>query len=208
MLLPENLTVSEYIDKKITELENTAEASSILHDKLEDGIAEYDKSLSDKLKDRMSKVLFKSRQVLKPKKNILLVEDDDDDYVLISEALEQSSMHYNLDRAKDGIEALEFLSTQLEKSNSNMPDLIFMDLNMPRKNGLETLKEIKNDPVLKNIIVIIMTSSSSPLDVEIAYENGANSFVTKSSKFNDLVQDINAVDRFWFETALRPDNQI
>src|SRR3712207_5755916 len=102
---------------------------------------------------------------------ILLVEDSSTDALLIREALRQVAFEHSLEVVTDGVAALERLRS------GERPDLVLLDLNLPRKDGREVLAEVKSDPALQSIPVIVLTTSSSPPDIAFAYKNGANSYV-------------------------------
>ncbi len=138
-----------------------------------------------------------SRQIQKPssKQNlkILLVEDDADDHLLTSEALEKSFKHFDLDWVQDGAEAREYLNNTYQRDASKLPDLILLDLNMPKVNGHQLLKEIKHNDKFKNIVTVVLTSSKSSNDMELAYETGADSYIVKSLRFSEMVEDLNVL---------------
>ena len=135
---------------------------------------------------------------------ILLVEDTPADVRLIREAMKESPLRVELMTARDGVEAVEHLRNALH-SRSVLPDLILLDLNLPRKNGREVLAEIKATPGLKQIPVVVMTSSRSDEDVAEAYALNANCYVTKPSDLSAYVSVVRAIEDFWFTTATLPD---
>lgn len=114
---------------------------------------------------------------------IVLADDDADDRDLFSEALANSGTKVKMETARDGVELIELL-----RSKNKLPELIFLDLNMPNKNGRDCLIEIRNSEELKHIPVVIYSTSSSRMDIDFTYENGANLFVSKPSSFRELVQ--------------------
>lgn len=114
---------------------------------------------------------------------VVLADDDADDRDLFSEALANSGTKVKMETARDGVELIELL-----RSKNKLPDLIFLDLNMPNKNGRDCLIEIRNSMELKHIPVVIYSTSSSLMDIDFTYENGANLFVSKPSSFRELVQ--------------------
>ncbi len=134
--------------------------------------------------------------------NIFLAEDSDDDYFLMSEALDRSIYKHKLTWLKNGKELIDKLEEAY--TQTALPDLLLLDLNMPKVNGHEVLKFIKSDSRFKNILTIVLTSSKSPADIEMAYENGANAFLVKGSRFDKLVEAISSLKRFWFDYAQRP----
>lgn len=130
--------------------------------------------------------------------HILLVEDSSTDAFLIQEALRQVAFDHHVEVVTDGVQALERLR------NGSRPDLVLLDLNMPRKDGREVLAEVKADPDLKTIPVIVLTTSSAPPDVAFAYEHHANSFVRKPLGLDRLVESAAAIRDFWVRTATLP----
>ena len=138
--------------------------------------------------------------------NILMADDDLDFSSLISEALKQVKLDGEFRRVLDGEELIEYLS-RLKPSSEGAPippDLILLDLNMPRKNGFEALKEIRANPDWCRIPVIMFTISKDTRDVLRSYELGANTFMTKPFSFNGLVKMLQAVKEYWFEFADLP----
>ena len=131
---------------------------------------------------------------------LLIAEDDEDDYLFIREALKDISINIKDNWVKDGEELMEYLlgkGDYQHPSKPQTPNIIFLDINMPKKNGLEALQEIKSDPALKNILVIILTASISINDINNAHENGANSYLIKSSDVNDLNNSIKSAIEYW-----------
>ena len=137
--------------------------------------------------------------------NILLVEDSPGDVELTREALSHGRFSHSLDVVSDGEEALIFLNKQGKYFNAQTPDLILLDLNMPRKDGLEVLKEISSSASLKTIPVIILTTSNSELDIFKCYDNGANSYFVKPVDLNEFFDTVRAIENFWFNIATLPD---
>ncbi len=119
--------------------------------------------------------------------NILFVDDDADELYLFNEALEQSAITVNVMRAKDGQQVIEMLNTQ------NHPDIIFLDLNMPYKDGMETLSEIKNDLKLNHIPIIIFSTSKNPQYISNCYNIGATFYVVKPESFDDITKIVRKV---------------
>ena len=139
---------------------------------------------------------------------ILLVEDNPGDVRLTREALKESKVINNLHVARDGIEALAFLRRQGEHAGAVKPDLILLDLNLPRKSGLEVLEEIKVDPKLRRIPVVVLTTSSAERDIVASYDLHANCFVTKPVDMDQFVEVVNSVEDFWFSIVrLPPDGE-
>ena len=135
---------------------------------------------------------------------ILLVEDCAGDVRLIREALKEAPLPVQVTLAGDGIEAMDYLR-QVELELAVRPDLVLLDLNLPRKNGREVLAEIKNSPTLRAIPVLVMTSSRSDEDIEQAYALGANCYITKPSDLEEYVNVVRSIENFWFLTATLPD---
>jgi len=130
--------------------------------------------------------------------HILLVEDSSTDAFLIQEALRQVSFDHDVEVVTDGVQAIDRLRT------GSRPDLMLLDLNLPRKDGREVLAEVKGDPDLKSIPVIVLTTSSAPPDVTFAYANHANSYVRKPLGLDRLVEAAAAIRDFWARTATLP----
>lgn len=136
---------------------------------------------------------------------ILLVEDSPSDVRLVREALKNTPVSLQLTVARDGVEATEYLY-QTEIGMAARPDLILLDLNLPRKNGREVLAEVKSSPTLRQIPVLVMTSSRSDDDIAQAYALNANCFITKPSDLEEYRTVLKAVEEFWFVTATLPES--
>lgn len=132
---------------------------------------------------------------------ILIVEDNPDDVELTIEALRDSKVANNIHVARDGVEALEFLRRLGPHANAVSPDLVFLDLNMPRKNGREVLEEMKADPDIKHIPVVILTTSKADEDIARTYKLQAAAYVVKPVDFHRFVAVIRAIDDFWFNAV-------
>jgi two-component system response regulator len=130
--------------------------------------------------------------------DILLIEDNPGDVRLTKEALRDAKVLNKIFVVKDGVEAMEFLRKEGSFADMHMPDLILLDLNLPRKNGREVLAEIKNDPKLKHIPVVILTSSNADEDILKAYDLHANCYVTKPVDLNGFVEIMRSMGEFWF----------
>lgn len=133
---------------------------------------------------------------------ILMIDDNPTDVLLIKEAFAFCEVNSEVHVAEDGVYALEFLQRQGEYSNAPRPDIILLDLNMPRKSGLEVLVELKSNPELKTIPVIIYTSSIIKEDVRAAYDNYANSYIRKSVDFDDCIRIAKSIKDFWFTSSI------
>jgi CheY-like chemotaxis protein len=128
---------------------------------------------------------------------ILLVEDSPSDTQLTIEALKEAKVHNRLSVVEDGVQALEFLRHQGAFANAPRPDLIMLDLNLPRKDGREVLAEIKTDPQLMSIPVVVLTTSHAEQDVLKAYQHHANCYITKPVLFEQFLDVVKSVENFW-----------
>jgi len=138
---------------------------------------------------------------------ILLVEDDYGDIVLIQEAFKEHKIRNNLWVVRDGVEAMEFLRKEGDYANSPRPDLVLLDLNLPKKSGFEVLDEIKKDMNIKTIPVIILTNSRNKEDILTTYLKQASCFITKPVDFNQFMNIIYSINYFWLEVAKLPQYQ-
>lgn len=138
---------------------------------------------------------------------ILLVEDNMGDVLLIRESLQEINSTAQLHIAKNGIEALAFLRRESSFSEAPHPDLILLDLNLPRMNGHEVLAEIRADKQLKLIPVVVLTTSEAPEDVRRAYELHANSYVIKPNDLDSLFATVAAIEAFWLTSTVGPPAQ-
>jgi two-component system, response regulator len=140
---------------------------------------------------------------------LLFTDDDENDYVLLSCAARRAQLPVPVVWVKDGMELLEYLRRQGRFSDAASypwPALILLDLNMPRKNGRDALQEIRQDPGLRSLPVVILTTSRSAEDIQHSYEAGANSFITKPAEFQRLVEIMEVLKRYWFELVSLPEN--
>jgi chemotaxis family two-component system response regulator Rcp1 len=135
---------------------------------------------------------------------ILLVEDNPGDVRLTRETLRDFKMPNNLSVAGDGVEAMAFLYREGKYANAPRPDLILLDLNLPRKGGREVLAEIKVDASLKSIPVIILTTSGAQEDISDTYENHANCFISKPVDLDEFIGVVKLIEKFWFMTVKLP----
>jgi CheY-like chemotaxis protein len=135
---------------------------------------------------------------------ILLVEDNKGDIGLITEFFSDSVIRINLHIAEDGEEAIRFLFGKDQFSGSPHPDIIILDWNLPKKSGLEVLREIKANSNLKNIPVIILTTSSAETDIFRAYEHQANAYLVKPIDFDEFMTVIGSIQDFWFGYVTLP----
>ncbi|MBZ5521789.1 MAG: response regulator [Acidobacteriia bacterium] len=135
---------------------------------------------------------------------ILLVEDNPGDVRLIKEAFRDSKIVNGISCAVDGVEALDFLHRQGKYAEANRPDLVLLDLNLPRKDGREVLAEIKADPDLKRIPVVILTSSKSEEDILKTYNLHANCYITKPIDLEKFIGVAKAIENFWVSIVKLP----
>lgn len=136
--------------------------------------------------------------------HVLLVEDNEGDVRLIKEAFSESKIDKKFAVAKDGEEALNYLYKRGDYANTQRPDIILLDINLPRKNGFEVLEKIKSDPDLKRIPVIMLSSSSSEDHVTKSYDLNANCYVTKPVDFDEYTEAVKIIEDFWFQMAKLP----
>lgn len=135
---------------------------------------------------------------------ILLAEDDRDDVFFATDALNDANINHDLRRVADGDELMDYLYGRAGFASlgaAPRPDLILMDLNMPGKDGREALEEIKSDPRLRQIPVVVLSTSSDTFDIADSYDRGANSYLVKPRDYRGWVEMMRAVDRFWFAQA-------
>lgn len=137
----------------------------------------------------------------KKKPRILLVEDNPGDIRLTQEALKESNIEIHLDVVTDGEQAIDFLLKRNRFADSVRPHIILLDLNLPKKNGIEVLKEIKINDSLKKIPVIVLTTSDADHDISKAYSLHANCYILKPVDFDDFARVIKLVETFWFNTV-------
>ncbi|PSR04572.1 MAG: response regulator [Bacteroidetes bacterium SW_11_45_7] len=135
---------------------------------------------------------------------ILLVEDNPGDVRLTQEALKESDIPTNVNVAVDGEQAIGYLNGKSEYASSPKPDLILLDLNLPKKNGLEVLEIIKDNDGLKHIPVVIITSSEAEFDISKSYNLHANCYITKPVEFDDFNNVVQNIVRFWFSIVKLP----
>lgn len=141
---------------------------------------------------------------------ILLADDDPDDRKLTQDAFVENRLVNVLHCVEDGEELMEYLRRQgryADQKDAPLPGLILLDLNMPRKDGREALKEIKADPALRRIPVVVLTTSKAEEDILRTYDLGVNSYVTKPVTFKSLVELIKVLGRYWFEVVELPPDE-
>lgn len=136
--------------------------------------------------------------------NILLVEDNPGDIRLTQEVLKDGKICNNLNVVMDGEEAMLFLRKTGKYKDANIPDIVLLDLNLPKKDGRQVLSEIKSDPVLKIVPVIILTTSSAEQDILNTYANHANAYITKPVDFDQFINVIRNFENFWLTIVKLP----
>ncbi|AFY57099.1 response regulator with CheY-like receiver domain and winged-helix DNA-binding domain [Rivularia sp. PCC 7116] len=138
---------------------------------------------------------------------IFLVEDNKADVRLIQEAFKNSSLPHEMLTVRDGMEAMAFLNREGEYHSAPRPDLILLDLNLPRKDGREVLAEIKTNSKLKRIPVIVLTTSHNEEDIFHSYDLHVNCYITKSRNISQLFKIVKRIEDFWLETVTLPNEQ-
>jgi CheY-like chemotaxis protein len=136
--------------------------------------------------------------------DILLVEDNPGDVRLTKEALKDAKVLNEIYVARDGVEAMQFVHREGSFANAPMPDIILLDLNLPRKDGREVLAEIKKDPKLQHIPVVVLTTSKADEDIIKTYNLHANAYITKPVDLNRFVEIMHALEQFWFTIVKLP----
>ncbi len=139
---------------------------------------------------------------------ILMADDDEDDRLMAKEALDEARLVNDFNFVEDGEELLDYLyhrGKYANPANSPRPGLILLDLNMPKKDGREALKEIKSDPELRQIPIVVLTTSKAEEDVLRTYDLGVNSYITKPVTFEGLVEVMKSLTQYWFEIVKLPE---
>ena len=136
--------------------------------------------------------------------DVLLVEDDPGDVVLIKEAFEYNKVHNALHVVSDGVQALDFLYRRDGHENAPRPDLVLLDLNLPRKDGREVLEEVKADPDLRTIPIVVLTTSEAEEDILRSYDLHANAYVTKPVDFDRFIEVVRLIDDFFVTVVKLP----
>ncbi|MES2379912.1 MAG: response regulator [Bacteroidota bacterium] len=139
--------------------------------------------------------------------HILLVEDNDGDILLTTEALEEGKIVNKISVVRDGKEAIDFVSKEGKYKEADTPDLVLLDVNLPKKNGYEVLQHIKSLEELKQIPVIMLTTSSSENDIMQSYKNYANCFITKPVEVNEFMDAVAKIEDFWINIVKLPKNK-
>jgi CheY-like chemotaxis protein len=144
--------------------------------------------------------------MLEPRRSLrlLVCDDDDDDRLLIQAALNETPFALQIDFVQDGEALMNYLYRRQDYhhlQDQALPSLILLDLNMPKKDGREALAEIKSSPVLRHLVVVVLTTSRQPEDIQRCYQLGVNSFIIKPAKFDTFVEKMRILTRYWFEVA-------
>ena len=137
---------------------------------------------------------------------LLLVEDDPGDLALLKFGLEQGGGEYELRVAKNGEEALDFLLKSTDRGKGHCPDLILLDLNLPKISGHDVLRAVKRNAKLRAIPIVVLTSSSARSDITTAYNEGANSYLRKPDSLNELLDLMRTIQHYWLNFTLLPTN--
>ena len=139
--------------------------------------------------------------------NILIADDDPDDRLMIKEALEEVRLNNQIDFVEDGVELMDFLARRgkfEDRKDEALPGMLLLDLNMPRKDGREALREIRADPNLRRIPVIVLTTSAAEEDILRTYDLGASSFITKPVSFDRLIKTMETMTEYWLQIVSLP----
>ena len=139
--------------------------------------------------------------------HILLVEDNEGDIFLVTEALEEGKIVNKISVTKDGKEAIDFLEKKGKYQNAERPDLILLDVNLPKKNGHEVLEHIKSQKNFKQIPVIMLTTSSAEKDILMSYKNHANCYITKPVDVENFLKVVYSIENFWISIVTLPANK-
>jgi len=164
---------------------------------------------SDKFEADFESLFKKGKEAIRENKVVLvMVDDDEDDCLLVQEALRDAGFNCTFRCVQDGVEIMDYLMREGRYRNAHetapIPDLILLDLNMPRMNGREVLRKLKTDHRFRSIPVIVLTTSTARKDVDACYDLGANSYMTKQSTFDDLVAAISSLLEYWLKVAILP----
>ena len=135
---------------------------------------------------------------------ILMVEDNEGDVLLTTEALKEAKVVTDLHVVRDGVEAVDFLYRRAPYSAAPRPDLILLDLNLPRRDGRQVLADIKQDPSLRHIPVVVLTSSSAEQDIVKAYDLHANCYIVKPVDLGSLIEVVKSIESFWLTVVKLP----
>ena len=135
---------------------------------------------------------------------IMVAEDDADDRVLLSDAFAESGVQVEIEFVADGVELLARLAERDALPDHGLPDLVLLDLNMPRMDGREALRAIRDNDRLRHLPVIILTTSRAELDIRLSYQLGANSYVAKPRRFDELIMVLRSLERYWMDIVQLP----
>ncbi|WP_159785401.1 response regulator [Sodalinema gerasimenkoae] len=138
------------------------------------------------------------------RRKILLVEDNLAHVRLIQEAFKESRLSHDMVAVRDGVEAMDYLHQQPPYEDANLPDVILLDLNLPRKDGREVLAELKSDPHLSRIPVLVLTTSNNEKDIQESYRLHANCYIQKSQNLQQLLAIVQTIQTFWLEVVTLP----
>jgi CheY-like chemotaxis protein len=138
------------------------------------------------------------------RRTILIADDDEDDRFLVKSALEDCQITCTIKYVENGVEVINYLENGDGTAEFHKPSLILLDLNMPKKDGREALKEIKNNPELRSIPVIILTTSKATEDVNLCYGLGANGYIVKPNSFSELANTLKILTKFWLDVVTLP----
>jgi chemotaxis family two-component system response regulator Rcp1 len=144
---------------------------------------------------------------MKTKPEILMVDDNPADIDLTSEVLAQSEGHFHVNAVHDGVEALSFLQRQGKYAKAPLPDLVVLDLNLPRKDGCEVLSSIRANPALAKIPVVIFTTSQASSDIARSYKLGANCYLKKPGNLPEFIAAVQSMAKFWLGYASLPQRE-
>lgn len=136
--------------------------------------------------------------------NILLIEDNPGDVRLAQEAFKEGKYNVNLEVVMDGLEAIKFLYREAPYTDVVTPDLILLDLNLPKKDGREVIQQVKSDPHLKSIPIVVLTTSNAHQDILTSYNLHVNSYINKPVDFDRFFYIIQTIEDFWVQTAVLP----
>ena len=136
--------------------------------------------------------------------DILLVEDNPGDVRLTERAFEEAKLANDIHAVTDGVEAMRFLRCEGEYADAARPDIVLLDLDLPKKSGEAVLEDVKSDPELREIPVVVLSSSDAEADVEETYDRHANAYLTKPVDFDGFVDIVRKIDAFWFSVVTYP----
>jgi CheY-like chemotaxis protein len=138
------------------------------------------------------------------KRTILIADDDEDDRFLVKSALDDCQITCTVQYVENGVEVMNYLENGVNTHEKQKPSLILLDLNMPKKDGREALKEIKSNPDLRSVPVIILTTSKAMEDINLCYGLGANGYIVKPNSFSELANTLKILTKFWLDVVTLP----